>query len=94
MADLVNYAQTIHQSIVAYSPYLLGVSGVEIVKEWVSFLHEQLKVPSKLLPLASILSGIALNLIVGYYLKVQVFDSVVIGAVAGWLASQVHNVLK
>lgn len=73
---------------------LMGLSGLTFIEAFVKYLQNQWKLPTTgMLPvLASLISGVLLNLMLAIYLHLDLSSAVVTGAFTGVLASGWHQV--
>lgn len=75
---------------------LMGLSGITFVESFVKYLQRQWRLPTTgMLPvLASLASGIALNVLLAWYLHMDLSSAVVTGAFTGVGASGWHAATK
>lgn len=84
----------IHQIVQALLIPAIGLGGAPFIREFVQIVKTQLRLPSIIIPLFAIASGIVLDVFLAFYFGFSLVDGLILGIVTGASASAWNEITK
>ena len=72
----------------------IGLTGIPLIEQAVQFLKIQFRMPTYLAPIAALIVGVFINVLISLYLHTNVLTGTEVGLLAGFSSSFWHELSK